>query len=226
MPARRYGILSDVHGNYAALAAALAHLDRAGVDRILNLGDMVGYGKDAPRVIDTIRARHDIVTIQGNHERMLIDAADAPTGSASIDHQLWAQSQLTGAQLKFLRDLPEQRVIDDTLLMIHSSLVQRDGYIMSREQIRLNLEAFERDYPEQALCFFGHTHLPMVLGTEQVWPSTTVRSQPRVELNRDDLYLINPGSVGQPRDRSGLTALAIFDAETWTIEFVGLPENQ
>lgn len=216
--ARRYGIISDVHANLPALDAALAWLDRAGVDQILNLGDMVGYGQQAAEVLDRLMARSDLVSILGNHDRMLLGGEDLTMRDLARDSIAQARGRITERHLAFLRDLPEERALPEAgIMLVHSSLTERDAYILSSMEVKRNLECMQTQHTGLRLCLFGHTHIPMLITPTRI--VTDLKTTQTLTLKAGEIHLINVGSVGQPRDRCQLLACGLLDlaAQTLTV---------
>lgn len=220
-PVRRYGIITDIHGNYPALQVAIDYLNRVGVDRILNLGDLVGYGAFPADVLRTVMDRVDMTTIMGNHDRQLCGEKDPTMRKTAAKVLEWTRDNITGAQMRFIAGLPQGQTIDDQFITVHGSLEDRDAYILSAMEVKRNLECMINEFPGFRICFFGHTHIPMLIGTKHI--ITDLKETKTFQLDRNDIYLINPGSVGQPRDKCPLAAFGVFDAEQWTMTFIRQP---
>jgi diadenosine tetraphosphatase ApaH/serine/threonine PP2A family protein phosphatase len=244
-PFVRILLLSDIHGNLEALdaciAAAPAH------DLVVNLGDTVGYGGNPNEVIARSQALGKVF-VRGNHDRaacglMTIDDFNPVAGLAT----LWTRDQLTPENLAWLRALPQGPVRLDELpgiQFVHGSPLDEDEYLVTAQDAIEPLTA--NPVP---VTFFGHTHLQggFVLTSEigeayrpvyrtigqpesSDWPllegnkKDNDRAKDKNE-NADRRYLINPGSVGQPRDGDWRAAFAVFDSETWIVTFYRVPYN-
>ena len=218
--AKKYGVIADVHSNYHALLAAIEVLDRAGVDRLLCLGDIVGYGGEPELCVKTVRTRQNIIAIAGNHDRQVTGVKDERMRRTAVVALDWTHEKVGEANAHFLTRLPQGRVVDDEFVLVHGSLVDRDAYILSPAEIRRNMRAFRSDFPDAKVCFFGHTHVPALVGTRPGSVFLDIKESRTFKLSRRDVYLINPGSVGQPRDRCPLASFAIFDAARWSVTFV------
>lgn len=208
----RYLILSDIHANWEALAAVLRHVRRKRYDRVLFLGDAVGYGGSPNRVVEWIRTLHPAaITVRGNHDRVCA-GLDSPEhfNRYAREASEWTYDQLSPPNLRFLRELPEgPRALDEGAIACHGSTVDEDVYIFSGYDAKLAFDAV----PHQ-LMVFGHTHVPsrFVLGPDgdlEVALLTGARTV--IDLEPGHRYLVNPGSVGQPRDRDPRAAYAIYD---------------
>jgi len=219
--AAKYGIISDIHANFQALKVALDYLNMAGVDKIMCLGDLVGYGAEPFECIQVVRDKPDIYTIAGNHDRQVIGEKDPRMRKTATKVLEWTADNISPANARYLKQLPQGMTVDDAFVIVHGSLIERDAYILSPQEISKNLQAMLSDFPNFKICFFGHTHLPMLIGTKAV--ITDLRETKSFQLDKNDIYLINPGSVGQPRDRCPLASFAIFDTTNWTVTFVRRP---
>jgi predicted phosphodiesterase len=217
----KYGIISDIHANYQALKVALEFLAANNVDKYFCLGDLVGYGAEPFECIQAIRDKPNIYTIAGNHDRQVIGEKDPRMRKTATKVLVWTQDNISPSNARYLKQLPQGMTVDDTFILVHGSLVERDAYILTRQEIDKNLQCMFSDFPGLKLCFFGHTHLPMLIGTKAV--ITDLKETKSFQLNRNDTYLINAGSVGQPRDRCPFASFGIFDAQAWTMTFVRRP---
>jgi diadenosine tetraphosphatase ApaH/serine/threonine PP2A family protein phosphatase len=209
----RYLILSDIHSNLDALEAVLATVDRASWDRVVVLGDLVGYGGAPNAVIDRIRDLKPLAIIRGNHDKASCGIEDG----SNFNHvarvaAMWTGDTLTPENREYLRSLPAgPLVIDDDVEICHGSPFDEDHYIFDADDARRALEAGTRQ-----LCLFGHTHLPVVFrrsgnGDDGFVPEGD--AEIRLELEDGVRYVVNPGSVGQPRDGDPRAAFAIYDSD-------------
>lgn len=219
----RYLILSDLHSNDEALAAVLAHLRGTRFQRLVVLGDLVGYGADPNAVIDRIRGlRRKRYMVRGNHDRV---AAGIDTGGlfnpvARFAAQ-WTSEVLTPANRKFLADLPTGPIeVDDAFVICHGSPLDEDAYIFSDSDAAWNFRSLRLD-----LCFFGHSHIPSIFELEPdgIRVAVVRGERERLTLLPGHRYLVNPGSVGQPRDRNTAAGYAIYDSDSRVVEFERVP---
>jgi predicted phosphodiesterase len=217
----KYGIISDIHANYTAMKMALEYLQAAGVDKILCLGDLVGYGAEPFECIQAVKDKPDVYTIAGNHDRQVIGEKDPRMRKTAAKVLEWTADNISPSNARFLKSLPSGMTVDDIFIMVHGSLVERDAYILSPQEVGKNLNCMMSDFPDQRVCFFGHTHIPMLIGTKAV--ITDLRETKTFQLDRNDFYMINPGSVGQPRDKCPLASFGIFDTQNWTMTFIRKP---
>ena len=203
-------ILSDIHANWEALEAVLSHASGK-YDRILCCGDLVGYGADPNRVVDWVRANVAAV-VRGNHDKACAGLDDLewfnPVAKRAA---LWTRKSLEADKLEYLKNLPQGPETLGSFQILHGSPLDEDEYVVTEQDA---VQVFP--YVEQAISFFGHTH---VQGGFQA-NDRLVRLIPGVagesfalEVEKDGLYLVNPGSVGQPRDGDPRAAYAVYDED-------------
>ncbi len=224
----RYLILSDVHSNLEAFEKCM-ELASGKYDQVLCLGDLVGYGPDPNAVIDPLRKLARII-IRGNHDKACSGITDAgdfnPLARLAT---FWTRAQLTPEHLTFLRALPSGPVAMDGFQIVHGSPADEDEYIVGAAQAFPAL----RTLTTQAVLF-GHTHLQggfMLTpggGFQTIhWASKEGGKEDGctrvLELADGARYLINPGSVGQPRDGDWRAAFAILDEENRAVEYYRTP---
>ena len=220
LPNAPFAILSDIHSNSAALSVCLEEIDRRGIKTILCLGDLVGYNAD-PAVCLKWLAERSAICIRGNHDRYVAGETIDEVRESTIQAVRWTQKNLPEEELNRLRELPDERVWNGKFLLVHGSVRDRDEYILSSDVAYANLRVLEERHPDVRVSFFGHCHLPMVVGmnlTEIRFHETRT-----VQLDRDGRFLVNPGSVGQPRDRCPQTSFAVFDPAEWALTVIRLP---
>jgi diadenosine tetraphosphatase ApaH/serine/threonine PP2A family protein phosphatase len=203
-------VISDVHANITALEAVLA--DAGKVDEVWCLGDIAGYGPDPNECVERIRALPELTCMMGNHDYGAV--GDMTLDIFNIDAKkalLWQRNILTDASKEFLRTLSQKPQVRGSVTLVHGS--PRDPiweYVMNTLVARINM-----DYFETLWCFMGHSHFQAVFqynaGTDDVSIEVPKPSE-RYELK--ERAMLNPGSVGQPRDRDPRAAYAIFHPKT------------
>ncbi|MGH2567154.1 MAG: metallophosphoesterase family protein [Bacteroidota bacterium] len=200
----RLAIISDIHANLEALTKTFELIDKRKVDQILCLGDIVGYGADPGECLRLVRDRCQIVII-GNHDLAAVDvtAAEEFNATARIAAQ-WTNGILPEEEKQSLKSLPYTAVLDD-LFFVHGSPYEPEEfhYILSTRDA---VDAM--DFFEQKMCFIGHSHVPGIF--TKTGRASSVDSEGR--------YLINVGSVGQPRDGNPKLSFGILNTEEWTYE--------
>lgn len=209
----RLAIVSDIHANLEALRATLANVSAEGVNKILCLGDIVGYYADPGECIALLR-RFDPVCVAGNHDRAVAGrittngfSADAVRG---VD---WTRAKLSADHIEFLAALPRQACIQGAVVAVHGALLPEGGCEMTRldtwERRRQSFEALAGHPSGARICVFGHTHRLGVYefrdGVERAC------AEDEVSLRDDAFYLINPGSVGQPRTDERRATYVVLD---------------
>ena len=199
-------IISDIHANLTALNAVLDHA--GAIDAAWCLGDLVGYGPDPNECIQRVRDLPDLICILGNHDAAALEQIDSATFNPEARQALhWTQHALTEESLAFLKRLPE-RVDTPQVTLVHGSPRQPVWeYLLDTFNATRCFEHFDTPY-----CFVGHTHLPIIF---QMRSANTLAQLQVPEVESSSLLqpraILNPGSVGQPRDRDPRAAYAIFD---------------
>ena len=215
----RVAVLSDIHSNLAALDAVLEDLaQQPAVDQTWVCGDIVGYGPQPNEVIARLR-EIEATPVMGNHDGAAIGTVDVTWfNDAAAAAILWTSGELDSASRTFLSELPERRS-DGPMTAVHGS--PRDPiweYIVSAEVAGEQLLAFATP-----ICLFGHTHIPAVFASENgAMREVPVLAGRAMALPAGRLML-NPGSVGQPRDRNPDSSYLIADLEAGTVEFRRVP---
>lgn len=211
----RYAIISDIHGNREALDACLSDARHQGVDAVLCLGDLIGYGPDPNEVVERVREEADII-VGGNHDAGAVINLDLfefnPYARASIE---WTRGVLTPANRRFLAELRVVAQLPDALLVHSSPNMPREWrYMATVADVEENFMAFS-----EKTCFVGHTHFPMIM--EKGYDgSFRFFHQETVDLAEGARYIVNVGSVGQPRDRDNRACFGIFDTDDQAFEHV------
>lgn len=230
----RYLILSDVHGNREALETVLrdAKEKHGGYNHILCCGDLCDYGPDSNYVIDWARANLAAV-IRGNHDRVCagLDSLDEFTDLAQ-ESARWTMEHLTPDNRTYLRELPlGPMLVERCLVLVHGSPRDEDEYVVGMKEVSEVFSFLAVNAPESVSglpFFFGHTHLQgayMRAGdrTRGISPPLTPTSETRIAIGKEESWLINPGSVGQPRDGDPRAAYAIFDSEANEVSLCRVP---
>jgi predicted phosphodiesterase len=207
-----YLILSDLHSNREALEAVIQ--DAQGLyDRMWCLGDIVGYGADPNFTAEWVR-EHATAAIRGNHDKMCVGLED-PEGhnQAARVAAEWTRTQLTSANTKYLAELPRGPLRVENVDLVHGSPLDEDEYLIHAGDVAQALEGLDAQ-----VTFFGHTHIQggFLVARGGI---RRIIGERVLELEPDHMYLINPGSVGQPRDANPRAAYAIYTPENRTVEY-------
>ena len=216
----RYLVISDIHGNLEALEAVLRVADGR-YDDVLVLGDLVGYGADPNAVVDRVRALDPHAVIRGNHDKVASGLDDGESFNAvARSAVMWTFEALTSDNRKYLVELPPgPRTIDDLIEICHGTPFDEDAYLFDDLDA---LRAFEA--ASRPVCLFGHTHV--AVGFRHAGGEFDVVAGPGdtagvcMEFEPGARYLINAGSVGQPRDGDPRAGAAIVDAARRQIELL------
>jgi predicted phosphodiesterase len=219
----RIAVISDIHGNLEALESVLEQLSREGVEFILNLGDLVGYNASPKECLALLRSRPDIRHLAGNHDLAVLEPERAQFFNIiAYEALMWCREQVPGEERQFLRELP-LTLAGPGYWACHGTPANPDAYIAYHFQGKKLLRELSRT-PDIRVCFFGHTHR-RALWYRDIRGKVAQQAldRPKLELPREGHYLINPGSVGQPRDGNPEAAYAIFDDEDFSIHFKSVP---
>ena len=219
----RFLVLSDIHANFTALAAVLdAVPDRW--QRVLCLGDLVGYGPDPNEVTDRVRALQPSI-VRGNHDKAVAGLADLEDFNPAAQLSArWTQTQLREENLQYLKQLPQGPMAADGLTLAHGAYRDEDEYVFAPAQAMAGLQ----ESPTM-VTLFGHTHYQGGfshhdgrIGVIQLRPEPGANFA-ALRLDPGTRYLLNPGSVGQPRDGDPRAAFVIADLAHQVIEFWRVP---
>ncbi|UCC45618.1 MAG: metallophosphoesterase family protein [Candidatus Zixiibacteriota bacterium] len=210
----KLALISDIHGNLEALVSVLSHIEEQKADKIHCLGDVIGYGSDPVSCLELVAKNCDIKLL-GNHEHAAMGIDDTsdynPAAQKSTE---WTKHQLSDREKSMLAEFEMSRVLDNTLL-VHASPCDPEQwpYILTPEAA---LDAFVE--LKQTICFFGHSHVPQIYCERD-------EDLPRMQVGHDfapdpeNRYLVNVGSVGQPRDNDPRACYVTFDTEEFEIFF-------
>jgi predicted phosphodiesterase len=214
----KYLILSDIHSNQEALSAVLTFVQRKRWDKAVFLGDLVGYGANPNQAVDRVRALRPLVAIRGNHDKVCSGIENGELfNRVALEAALWTRKKLTRANLRWLHDLPEgPTVVDGIFAISHGTPIDEDAYIFGEIEA---LNVFRQtSFP---VCFFGHSHFPVIFGLspEAITTVLTGGEAFRYKLKPGVRYLVNPGSVGQPRDGNPAASFAFYDTDRQVVTF-------
>jgi predicted phosphodiesterase len=200
----RYAIISDIHSNLEALESVLREIGDCSADRIICLGDIVGYGANPNECVEIIK-RLNITSLIGNHDKAACGLTE-PVGfnPAARQAALWTRKELTGENKDYLKSLPDEDEADG-FMIVHGAPSDPDKYILSAYDAAPEFPLMGK----MSICFFGHTH---VSGAFTLADGAVGFSRDeRLQLRTGTKYLVNPGSVGQPRDRDPRASFLIYD---------------
>lgn len=211
----RLGIIADLHANLEASQAVLAQLDDLRPDKIICLGDATGYYTNPNEVVSLVRERN-IEMLMGNHDSAVCGLEEPWFFNENAQAAIRWQSQLLLPEHRaWLAELPPQLQVDSEMLAVHGAPGNRDDYIVDWLDAMRHMDYLARANVQ--ICFFGHSHRATMLSER----GSLLRKDGAntFEIVPGNRYFINPGSVGQPRDRDPRAAFGIYDTEGRTFEF-------
>ncbi|MBD3346198.1 MAG: metallophosphoesterase [Chitinivibrionales bacterium] len=212
----RYAIISDIHGNLEALEAVIRDIDERSVDKVICLGDIVGYYPDPNDCVDLVKKRSDLC-LAGNHDYAAIGRVDTRTFTyyayAAME---WTKRNISSESKKHLSSLQLTAQVDN-MFCTHSSPSTREqwAYVFPDSELAV-FEAFN-----SLVCrlnFIGHTHWPSIMLQEQ--DKIILHSTHSIKLDASHFYLINVGSVGQPRDFDPRSCYALYDSDEQHVSLI------
>jgi len=211
-------VISDIHANLTALERVLT--DAGEYDAVWCLGDLVGYGPDPNECIDRVRGLPNLLCILGNHDAAVLNQIDpANFNPEARDALHWTRNFLSPANLVYLHSLPEKIIVDQVTLVHGSPRQPVWEYLLDTQTATRNFEYFDTSY-----CFVGHTHLPVWYHrTDDRRFAQLAMLTPNVRITLTPRAILNPGSVGQPRDRDPRAAYAIYNPDQGTWEHRRVP---
>jgi predicted phosphodiesterase len=217
-------ILSDLHGNAEATEAVLRRVRRKKFDACLVLGDLVGYGAGPNPVVKAVREGLPgrVVLVRGNHDKVVAGIEQGENfNHAALAAARWTAEHLTPGNLRFVRELPRGPVdLPEGLTICHGSPLDEDQYLFSIFEAWDILGSYPAD-----LVFFGHTHVPSMFVTHgrETRVALLHGTTGTIRIQAGERYLINPGSVGQPRDRDPRASYMTYDTKTRTVRWFRVP---
>ena len=215
----RYGVISDIHGNLPALQAGLAELRRQGIDGLLCAGDLVGYGPWPNECVAEIAAEN-AVCVAGNHDLAVVDRL--PDARLSNHARLileWTRTVLEPDAAAYLGALPLQASVEPALTLVHGSIEDPQRYVFRDEDAAQQLDLLAELDPAAQTLLLGHTHRAMAYGRRGGMRKLTPREPMPLAGDR---HLLNPGSIGQSRERKPWARLALIDLEHQLVTFYAL----
>ncbi|UCF90033.1 MAG: metallophosphoesterase [Desulfobacterales bacterium] len=215
----RIAVISDIHANQDAFQRVLADIDRARIDRIVSLGDNIGYGPDPEEVLRTMQARN-IPSVLGNHEMGVLDSKYLswfnPVARESL---VKTRQMLSGASMRLISKMTSLLTIADCRF-VHG--FPPNSQFIYFFQVSANKKRQVLHQMPERMCFVGHTHTLAIVGFDGQSLETGMLKAGTLNLRRNKKYLLNIGSVGQPRDGNNKAKYVIWDsiADTLTVRFI------
>ncbi len=206
----KYLVISDIHSNLEAFEKLLNIKKVKEVDKILFLGDLVGYGANPNEVIELFRSLKNVAYIRGNHDKVVagIESSSLFNPVAAFSAE-WSKNNVTKENLEFLKNIEMgPKIVDHFSTICHGSVFDEDYYVFSVFEASESMKSMET-----SVGFYGHTHFPVMylLRNNKVDTVPFVKDT-KIKLDSNTKYLINPGSIGQPRDKDPRPSYIIFDS--------------
>lgn len=207
----RYLVISDIHANLEAFETVMAEARPLGYDKVLLLGDLVGYGADPNAICERVRDLKPEALIRGNHDKVG-SGVESPEGFNAVARNAirWTYDNLNTENREWLAALPAgPMIVDDMIEICHGTPFDEDAYVFDDLDALRAMHAARRP-----LCLFGHTHVQIghFLSRDQFGIATAADARPlTIALDDPNRYLVNPGSVGQPRDGDPRAGFGIVD---------------
>ncbi|MEO0122682.1 MAG: metallophosphoesterase family protein [candidate division WOR-3 bacterium] len=213
-------IISDIHSNLEAVQAVIKDIKKRRIKNIFCLGDVVGYGANPNECADICFKESDVI-IAGNHDWATTDKTDTSNfNKVAATAVKWTKEHIKPEYYKKLRELPLTQKIDN-LLLVHSTPENPEEW-----HYLFNLDEFEKQFNffTEQICFIGHSHIPSAVFQDDNGYTDFLHENP-FPIIKKRRYIINVGSVGQPRDLDPRASYVIYDGNKNSIEFVRIEYN-
>lgn len=213
----QYLVISDLHSNLEAVTRVLEDARGRGFDRSLVLGDLVGYGANPDEVIDLVKGLPSGLIVRGNHDKVASGITDGEDfNEVAREAILWTRENIRQSSLSYLRELPEGPMDAGGFLISHGTPEDEEDYLLGELDAAHSFAS-----GEFKLAFFGHTHFSCAFEFVQGESRLLMLEEDHgaLQLDPDARYLINPGSVGQPRDHNPKASYALYDSEAQSVEW-------
>jgi len=217
-----FAVLSDVHANREALTAVLHEVDRIGTDALLFLGDLVGYNADPEPCVEAVLGRA-AAAVRGNHDKAVAGLMGLdwfnPIAAKAVR---WTRRAVGAGTRERLAGLPAGPLaVAGGVLLCHGTPADEDEYLVPGSPVAEAFRILERSHPDARLCLHGHTHVPFAAECRE----GRIRRLDAAEVRLDTAgrYLLNPGSVGQPRDGNARASFGILDLSRGAWRVVRVP---
>jgi len=216
----RAALLSDIHANREALEAVEARLAGLRVDQVLFLGDAVGYNADPEYCLKRV-GELAAFCVRGNHDKTVSDPANLDWfNEVAREALVWTRRQLDGRGLALLEALPRGPLaVEERWVLCHGTPADEDQYLTQARDAEKAFRFLQDRFPRAEVAFFGHTHVPVIVAEK----GRALPPPERFALRPGVRYLINPGSVGQPRDRVPLASFGVLDTGEGVYEHYRVP---
>jgi predicted phosphodiesterase len=217
----KFAVVSDIHSNGDALDAVAREIERQRADRVVHLGDLVGYNADPEKCVRWAR-EHAAAGVAGNHDAVVSGRACGEFFHApALLAARWSAEHISPDSMEYLAALPETLRLPEGILLVHGAPSDPDRYLFLLEDAEEEIDTLA-GVSSPGVVFFGHTHVPAAFVRRK--DGSTV-SAPLTELRvgEDETAMLNPGSVGQPRDRNPNSSFLMFDTHTGSASWIRVP---
>lgn len=219
----KYGVIADIHANYTALEAVLKILEKEGVEGFIVLGDIIGYGPHPNECVKAVAELRNASVIAGNHDWAVVELEDISNfNEIARQAVIWTRSVLAKENKEYILSL-DYIMKTSKFMAVHGSPADPlDEYLDS-------IDIFEKNLPflkEYTLCFVGHHHFPLYfkkMAENGVLVGNLLNDHEELQINVSDITIVNPGSVGQPRDGDARASCGIFDDEILLFKLFRVP---
>ena len=211
-PGVRLAVVSDIHSNGDALDAVVREIGRQRVDRVIHLGDLVGYNAEPDKVVRWGR-ENAAAGVAGNHDAVVSGKAGGDFFHApALRAARWSAANISPDSMSYLSALPETLLLPEEILLVHGAPSDPDRYLFLLEDAEEEIDMLSGSSPPRVV-FLGHTHVPAAFVRRRDG-STVSAPLEGLRVEKGDTAMLNPGSVGQPRDRDPRSSFLIYDTDT------------
>lgn len=214
----RYAIISDIHSNLEALSTCLSFIPKLRIDKIICLGDIVGYNASPNECTQVISKLSSLEIIRGNHDRAVAFKDYHDFSRNASEAVRWTIMNLKNENEEYLKALDQgPKIIDNTFAICHGSTEDEDKYVVSAYTSRYDFEWLNDNNIN--LLFFGHTHQQVSYSIDEENNITELINAELI-MGKDKKYMVNPGSIGQPRDNNPRASFAVYDSDEKQINII------
>jgi len=220
----RYAIISDIHSNFQALTSALDYIKNNPADKIICCGDIAGYGPSPAECIEELKKLSSFESVMGNHDAAVSGKTGYSDFNNSAKEAVELNMSLAGEEGRAYLSSLKYKISENDLLFVHGSPRQPiSEYLFIQEKIEKSMAIMK-----EKICFVGHTHQPIIYEQEKPGEGHfyhVEKDSEVFELEPELRYLVNVGSVGQPRDQNPRACVAYFDTKTYTLSYKRIEYN-